>query len=50
MKIKIIPENKAYAGTPADIVNKLSADAIFLKHKAPVENLERLERKLALRK
>lgn len=46
MKIKMIPENKAYAGTPADIVNKLSADAIFLKHKTPEEYIRAVCKRL----
>ncbi len=46
MKIRMIPENKVYAGTPADIVSKLSADAIFLKHKTPEEYLEAVSRRL----
>ena len=39
MKIRMIPENKLYAGTPADIVKKLSADAVFLKHRTSREYL-----------
>lgn len=46
MKIKMIPENKVYAGTPADIVNKLSADAVFLKHKTPEEYLRAVCKRL----
>lgn len=46
MKIRMIPENKAYAGTPADIVNKLSADAIFLKHKTPGEYMRAVCKRL----
>jgi DNA-binding XRE family transcriptional regulator len=46
MKIRMIPENKVYAGTPADVVSKLSADAIFLKHKTPEEYLRAVSRRL----
>ena len=46
MKIRMIPENKVYAGTPADIVSKLSADAIFLKHKSPEDYLKAVSRRL----
>jgi len=46
MKIRMIPENKVYAGTPVDIVGKLSADAVFLKHKSPDEYLEAVSRRL----
>lgn len=46
MKIRMIPENKVYAGTPADIVSKLSADAVFLKHKTPEEYLKAVSRRL----
>lgn len=46
MKIKMIPENKTYAGTPADIVNKLSADAIFLTHKTPEEYMKAVCKRL----
>lgn len=46
MKIKMIPENKFYAGTPADIVNKLSADAIFLKHKTPEDYIRAVCKRL----
>jgi len=46
MKIRMIPENKVYAGTPADIVSKLSADAIFLKHKSPKDYLKAVSRRL----
>ncbi|MEK7859228.1 MAG: helix-turn-helix domain-containing protein [Elusimicrobiota bacterium] len=46
MKIKMIPENKVYAGTPTDIVNKLSADAIFLKHKTPEKYMKAVCKRL----
>lgn len=46
MKIRMIPENKVYAGTPADIINKLSADAIFLGHKNPEEYIKAVCRRL----
>ncbi len=46
MKIRMIPENKVYAGTPTDIVSKLSADAIFLKHRTPEEYLKAVSRRL----
>lgn len=46
MKIRMIPENKVYAGTPTDIVSKLSADAIFLSHKTPEEYLNAVSRRL----
>src|SRR5258708_39075771 len=46
MKLRMIPENKVYAGTPADVVSKLSADAIFLKHKTPEEYLRAVSRRL----
>lgn len=42
----MIPENKIYAGTPADIVSKLSADAVFLKHKTPVEYMRAVCKRL----
>lgn len=46
MKIRMIPENKVYVGTPMDIVSKLSADAIFGKHKSPEQYLESVARRL----
>jgi|GEM_PF-3896789 len=46
MKIRMIPENKVYAGTPADIVNKLSSAAIFLGHKTPEEYIKTVCRRL----
>ena len=46
MKIRMVPENKLYAGTPADIVKKLSADAVFLKHKTAEEYLRSVSRRL----
>jgi DNA-binding transcriptional regulator YiaG len=42
----MIPENKVYAGTPADIVAKLSADAIFLKHKTAEEYIRAVSKRL----
>jgi len=42
----MIPENKVYTGTPVDIVNKLSADAIFLKHKTSEEYIKTVCRRL----
>lgn len=46
MKIRMIPENKVYAGTPTDIVSKLSADAIFFKQKSPEDYLKAVSRRL----
>lgn len=48
MKIKMIPENKVYAGTPVDIVGKLATDAIFLNHKTPEEYLNDVSRRLPI--
>lgn len=46
MKIRMIPENKVYAGTPVDIVNKLAADAIFLKAKSAEDYILAVKRRL----
>ena len=45
MKIRMIPENKVYAGTPADIVRKLATDAIFL-NQTPEKYLEGVSRRM----
>lgn len=46
MKIRMIPENKIYAGTPMEIVNKLAADAIFLKVKSVEDYMLTVRRRL----
>src|SRR5258706_7940324 len=46
MKIKMIPENKVYAGTPADIVRKISADAIFSGRQSAEEYLEAVSKRI----
>lgn len=48
MKVRMIPENKVYAGTPTDIVGKLAAEAIFLGHKTPEEYLKEVCRRLPI--
>jgi DNA-binding XRE family transcriptional regulator len=48
MKIRMIPENKVYAGTPTDIVSKIAADAIFLSPKSPEEYLKYVSGRLPI--
>ena len=45
MKIRLVPEIKVYAGTPADIVRKLAADAVFL-NQTPEKYLEGVSQRL----
>lgn len=46
MKIRLVPENKVYAGSPSDIVRKLAEDAIFLHPATPEEYLDKVSRRL----
>ena len=46
MKIRTIPENKVYAGTPKDIVRKMAADAIFLNYRTPEDYMRSVIQRL----
>jgi DNA-binding transcriptional regulator YiaG len=47
MKIKLLPDNKVYAGTPSDIVNKLRRDAIFMKTASIEDYMEKVLKRLS---
>lgn len=46
MKIRTIPENKVYTGTPKDIVRKMAVDAIFLNCRTPEDYMQSVIQRL----
>ncbi len=46
MKIRTYPENKIYAGTPEQIVQKMAKDAIFFKVKTSDDYMRKVARYL----